>query len=78
MTDQRSPRMGIGGLPCPECGYPLPSMTITKSTVPVELLTFCGGCGVQVLEDGTVGARSQAQWAEHYDGDILRFPQVEL
>lgn len=63
---------------CPECGYPLPSITITHSTVPVETLRFCGGCGVQVLEDGTVGARSEAAWAEHYEGDILRFPPVEL
>ena len=46
--------------------------------MPVEVLTFCGGCGVQVLADGSVGARSEAVFWEHYEGDILRLPAVEI
>lgn len=63
---------------CPECGYPVVMAEITSSTIPVVALTFCGGCGVQILPDGTVGFGSQAEWAEHFDGDILRMPTISL
>lgn len=63
---------------CPECGYPVPTAGEISGTVPVEFVAFCGGCGIQVLPDGTVGARSQAEWAEHFDGDILRLPTIHL
>jgi hypothetical protein len=53
--------------PCPYCGAEqLPTTTtITKSTVPAEIISFC-----------CVGA--QAKWLEHYEGEILRMPNIEL
>ena len=60
--------MSADGKPrCPDCGAVLPTFKITDSTVPVEAVVICPNCPA-----------ADAKWAEHYDGDILRLPKVEL
>lgn len=53
---------------CPDCGWPLPAVKITRSTVPVEVVALCGNPECYARD----------KWAEHYDGEIRRMPPVRL
>jgi len=53
---------------CPDCGWPLPDVKVTRSTIPVEMVALCGN----------PDCHARDKWAEHYDGDILRLPTVRL
>ena len=80
MTDLGSATRSESATPpskCPACSY---SLLMWKSSHPelAQPIVFCPNCGIEVKPDGTRGAGSYWEWAEHYEHDILRFPDVQL
>jgi len=63
---------------CPTCGTKMPFEWNLSHPELTDAIDFCLKCGAGVNDKGELVARSRAEWAEHYDGDILRMPKVEL
>lgn len=63
---------------CPDCGYPNPYTWTVSHPDLIEPLYICPYCDTVADHEGKRLAGSQAEWAEHYEGDIMRMPKVEL
>ena len=63
---------------CPDCGTRQPFDWKVSHPDLVQPLYICPNCDTVTDHEGKRLAGSQAEWAEHYEGDILRMPKVEL
>lgn len=63
---------------CPVCSTKMPYEWNVSHPDLIDPVDFCLRCGAGVNSKGELVGRSRAEWAEHYDGEILKFPKVEL
>ena len=65
---------------CSEHGHVM-TAGVTKSTFQAEVMWFCPHCTRLLVPADQLGKQkqpTQAEWAEHFDGDILRMPKAVL